>query len=58
MKQTLVFRTWMVGQGDPVWVCKLTDIVTSLLLSICELCIELMEMWYMYLESLNNINLE
>ena len=34
------------------------DIVTSLLLCICELCIESVEMWYMYLESLNNINLE
>ena len=34
MKQTLVFRTWIVRWCNPVWVHKLADIITSLLLSI------------------------
>ena len=35
MKQTLVFKTWIVRQHNLIWVCKLTDIVTSLFLCIC-----------------------
>ena len=30
LKQTLMFRAWIVKFGHPVWMCKLTDIVTSL----------------------------
>ena len=30
MKQTLVFRIWLVRQCNPVWMHKLTDIITSL----------------------------
>ena len=30
LKQTPMFRTWIVRFGHPVWVHKLTDIVTSL----------------------------
>ena len=30
LKQTLMFRTWIVGFGHPVWVHKLADIVTNL----------------------------
>ena len=30
LKQTLVFRTWIVRFGCLVWVCKFADIVTDL----------------------------
>ena len=30
LKLTLVFRTWIVRFGHPVWMSKLTDIITSL----------------------------
>ena len=40
LKQTLVFRTWIVRFGCLVWVGKLTDIVTKSLLCIYELCLE------------------
>ena len=57
MKQTLVFRIWLVRQGDSVWVRKLTDVVTSLLLRIYKLDKESMEC-NTYVESPNNIKLE
>ena len=40
MKWTHVFRIWLVRLGHPVWVCKLTDIVTSLC-SVFAMCIYL-----------------
>ena len=42
LKQTLVFRTWIVRFGRLVWVCKLADIVTKSSLCIYELCMESM----------------
>ena len=35
--QTLVFRTWMIRQCNPVWVHKLADIITSLVFMTCAL---------------------
>ena len=54
LKQTLMFWTWIVRFGHPVWVHKLTDIVTSLCSELDKESIECDT----YLESLNNINLE
>ena len=56
LKSTLMFRTWIVRFGHPVWVCKLAEIVTSL----CSEFVNWTESieYDTYFEILNNTNLE
>ena len=43
-----MFRTWRIRQCNPVWVCKLTDVVTSLWLEIIKLDKELFNVLYIW----------
>ena len=43
-----MFRTWIIRQGNTVWVYKLADIVTSLWLEIIVLPKELLNMTYVF----------
>ena len=53
-----MFRTWRIRWRNPVWVCKLADIVTNLWLGIIKLGKELFYVTPVFLDLLYNINLE